>query len=29
MIGGPEVTVLGIDGAGREAPVLQGGAWRS
>ena len=27
MIGGPEVTVLGIDGAGDEVTVLEGGAW--
>jgi aminopeptidase len=28
MIGGPEVTVTGIDHDGRESPVLDGGAWR-
>jgi aminopeptidase len=28
MVGGPEVTVLGVDAAGVEAPVLEGGAWR-
>ena len=28
MIGGPEVTVLGLDREGRESPVLEGGAWR-
>ena len=28
MIGGPEVTVLGVDADGDEAPVLEGGAWR-
>jgi aminopeptidase len=28
MIGGPEVTVLGVDHEGRESPVLEGGAWR-
>ncbi len=28
MIGGPDVTVTGIDGEGRESPVLVGGAWR-
>ncbi len=28
MIGGPEVTVLGLDAAGHEVILLQGGAWR-
>jgi aminopeptidase len=28
MIGGPEVTVLGIDADGNESVVLEGGAWR-
>ncbi|WP_343232994.1 aminopeptidase [Miltoncostaea marina] len=28
MIGGPQVTVLGVGPDGREAPVLEGGAWR-
>jgi aminopeptidase len=28
MIGGPEVTVLGVDADGTESPVLAGGAWR-
>ena len=28
MIGGPGVTVLGVDAEGRETPVLEGGAWR-
>jgi aminopeptidase len=28
MVGGPEVTVLGVDAEGRESVVLQGGAWR-
>ena len=27
MIGGPEVTVLGIDADGTESPLLAGGAW--
>lgn len=28
MIGGPEVTVLGIDADGHEAPILENGIWR-
>ena len=28
MIGGPEVTVLGVEPDGREVVVLEGGAWR-
>jgi aminopeptidase len=28
MIGGPEVTVLGVDAEGRESPVLEQLAWR-
>ena len=28
MIGGPEVTVLGVDADGGESVVLEGGAWR-
>lgn len=28
MIGGPEVTVLGVDADGSESVVLEGGAWR-
>jgi aminopeptidase len=28
MIGDPAVTVLGVDGEGRETPVLEGGAWQ-
>lgn len=28
MVGGPDVTVLGVDAAGAESPVLEGGSWR-
>lgn len=28
MVGGPEVTVLGVDADGAEVPLLEGGVWR-